>query len=50
MATDNQISGAPYPMKIGGVSYRARTLTDKDYDELNSYVRATFIEESLKSI
>jgi hypothetical protein len=37
-------------MKIGGVSYRARTLTDKDYDELNAYVRATFIEESLKAI
>ena len=50
MATNNQISGAPYPMKIGGVSYRARTLSDKDYDELNSWTRWKFIEEAMEAI
>ena len=50
MATNNQISGAPIPMRIGSTSYRARSLTDKDFDELNAYCRWKFIEESKTSI
>ena len=50
MPTDNQISGAAYPMKIGAISYRARTLSDKDYDELNAWTRWKFVEESKASI
>ena len=50
MPKDEQISGAPIPMKIGGEIFRARTLSDIDFDELNAYVRFRFIEEGRDSI
>lgn len=50
MPKDEQISGAPYPIQISGKTYRARTLTDKDYDELNAWVRWKFTQESKDTI
>ncbi|GAG21904.1 unnamed protein product, partial [marine sediment metagenome] len=50
MPKPEQISGASIPMKIGNTTYQARTLSDKDYDELHAYCRFKFIEESKLSI
>ena len=50
MPKDEQISGAPIPMKIGETTYRARTLSDKDFDELNAWVRFKFLQEALDTI
>jgi len=50
MPKDFQISGAPVPLNISGVTYRARTLTDKDYDELSAWVRYRFMEDAKSSI
>lgn len=50
MAKPEQISGASIPMKIGNKEYQAKTLSDKDYDELNAYCRFKFIEEGKESV
>ena len=44
MPKPEQISGAPIPMKIGNTTYRAKTLSDRDYDELSAYCRFKFLE------
>ena len=50
MPKDEQITGAPYPIKVNGKEYRARTLTDRDFDELTAWVRWKFVEDSKKII
>ena len=44
MATDVQLTGAGYPLKIHDKEYSARTLTDKDHAELDSYVHSEIMK------
>ena len=50
MPKPEQISGAGIPMSIGGTMFKARTLSDRDYDELNAWVRWRFLEDQKEAI
>ena len=50
MATDVQLTGAAYPLKIHGKEYSARTLTDKDHAELDAYVQSELMRVARETL
>ncbi len=49
MPTDTQLTGASVTMMISGQKYSARTLTDKDFAELDEYIQFCIIETARKA-
>lgn len=50
MPTNGQLSGASYPLSIGGKTFKARALSDKDFDELDAYTRSVFLKQIKSAI
>lgn len=50
MATDTQLTGADYPLKLSGMEFKARTLTDRDSEEINTYIQSKVIETGKMAI
>jgi len=44
-----QVTAASYPIKIGDKTYEMRPLTDRDVDEINNWLRSTFIQMARNS-
>jgi hypothetical protein len=43
MATDTQLQGAMAPLIISGKEFPAKTLTDRDYTEIDEYIKSEIL-------
>lgn len=50
MATDTQLQGAGVPLFISGKEFSARTLTDRDYTEINEYIKSEVVNIAYNTI
>lgn len=46
---DSKLFDSSWPMTIGNVEYSASIFTDRDYGDLDNWIRATYISNSFKS-
>lgn len=46
---NNDLFNGSYPMKIGNEEFKASRLTDKDYADLDGYIKARYVADAQKA-